>query len=85
MDFVTPGSVDSKPLPADNSQSVVAYHNSINNFAPGMRLDVSANLDRDSPYWSTWQNNVDSLRLDTDVYNADGGGHMYFIFPCYPI
>jgi len=70
LDYVTPGSDLGDPnsvKPADSSQAVAFYHNSIEKYAPNMRLDISWRLDRSLPFWSVWQNNADSLRVDRDI------------------
>ncbi len=36
-----------------------------------MRLDISWKLDRDEPFWSIWQSNADSLRLDEDINDGE--------------
>ena len=71
LDFVTPGSEKAgvTGLPPDTSQSVVAYHKSIQAYGQGMRLDISADLELNSSFFPTWQQNADALRTDTDVNN----------------
>lgn len=72
LDYLTPGSPGSgETLPADTSPSVVKYHNAIEKYGNGMRLDISWALNRAEPEWGIWKNNADSLRLSTDV-NNDG-------------
>ena len=76
LDFLTPGSpFPGDPLPEDSSRSVEFYRHAISRHAPHIRLDISWKLDRNEPYWTRWQNNADSLRLDFDV-NLQGANRL---------
>lgn len=72
LDYVTPGSdylqagSDSKK-PANSSGAVEMLHKSIMNHAPHMRLDISWRLEREEPFWTLWQQNADTLRIDRDI------------------
>ncbi|UKZ58293.1 hypothetical protein TrVGV298_012161 [Trichoderma virens] len=71
LDFVTPGSPDNgQSLPADQSGSVIAWHNAIKNSGRQMRLDISWKLDRTQKYFDIWNSNADSMRTDQDLNNS---------------
>lgn len=71
LDYVTPGSPDNGGhLPANNSGSVIAYHNAIKGFGGAMRLDISWKLERNSTYLDIWEANADSMRTDQDINNS---------------
>ncbi|KAL6788747.1 glycoside hydrolase superfamily [Trichoderma sp. SZMC 28012] len=71
LDFVTPGSPDNgQSLPADQSGSVIAWHNAIKNSGRQMRLDISWKLDRTQTYFDIWNSNADSMRTDQDLNNS---------------
>ncbi|KAI0004379.1 glycoside hydrolase [Xylariaceae sp. FL0662B] len=72
LDYVTPGSdlesaTESSPRPADDSGSVVAMHKAITRHAPHMQLDISWRLEREEPFFTKWQLNADTLRVDRDI------------------
>ncbi|KAK2752876.1 hypothetical protein FQN54_008029 [Arachnomyces sp. PD_36] len=72
LDYVTPGSPDNDGnLPADNSGSVIAYHNAIEKSGRDIRLDISWKLDRSPDYYDIWKSNADSMRTDQDINNSE--------------
>jgi len=71
LDFITPGSPDNGAnLPANESQTVIAYHNAITKSGRQMRLDISWKLARDTSDFSIWSSNADSFRTDQDINNS---------------
>jgi alpha-galactosidase len=71
LDYVTPGSPDNGGnLPANNSGSVIAYHNAIANSGSSIRLDISWKLERNSTYMDIWESSADSMRTDQDINNS---------------
>ncbi|KAL6856364.1 family 27 glycoside hydrolase [Trichoderma novae-zelandiae] len=71
LDFITPGSPDNgQNLPADQSGSVIAWHNAIKNNGRQIRLDISWKLDRTQKYFDIWGANADSMRTDQDLNNS---------------
>ncbi|EJD48125.1 glycoside hydrolase [Auricularia subglabra TFB-10046 SS5] len=71
LDYMTPGSPDAgQDLPADMSPAATKFHNAILQYGNGMRLDLSWKLSREQPFWTTWQESADSLRLDQDINNS---------------
>ncbi|XEV04958.1 hypothetical protein FSHL1_010245 [Fusarium sambucinum] len=70
LDFITPGSiVGSKPIPDDTSGAAIAMHNAIANNGKRIRLDVSSNVCRNSPYTEIWDKNTDTMRVAVDINN----------------
>lgn len=71
LDFITPGSPQSGGnLPANNSGSVIAYHNAIQQANRSMRLDISWKLERNETFFKIWDSNADSMRTDQDINNS---------------
>ncbi|KAG2171935.1 hypothetical protein INT43_001411 [Umbelopsis isabellina] len=71
LDFVTPGSPDNGGnLPANNSGSVIAYHNAIKQASRPMRLDISWKLERNNTFYDIWKANADTMRTDQDINNS---------------
>ncbi|KAI9766649.1 MAG: hypothetical protein M1839_004789, partial [Geoglossum umbratile] len=71
LDYVTPGSPDNNAnLEADNSGSVICYHNAIAQSGRQMRLDISWKLDRSDAFYTIWKQNADSMRIDQDINNG---------------
>ena len=71
LDFVTPGSPSNgQMLPEDQSGSVIAWHNAIQQSGREMRLDISWKLDRTEKYFNIWNSNADSMRTDQDINNS---------------
>lgn len=68
---MTPGSPDNGAhLVANNSGSVIAYHNAITQSGRQMRLDISWKLERNKTYYDIWRANADSMRTDQDINNS---------------
>ncbi|KAI9667392.1 MAG: hypothetical protein M1821_000207 [Bathelium mastoideum] len=71
LDYITPGSPDNGGnLPPNNSGSVIAYHNAIQQASRTMRLDISWKLERNHTFFHIWESNADSMRTDQDVNNS---------------
>jgi alpha-galactosidase len=71
LDYITPGSPDNGGnLPPNNSGSVIAYHNAIQQATRPMRLDISWKLERNETYFKIWDSNADSMRTDQDINNS---------------
>jgi alpha-galactosidase len=76
LDYITPGSsVGSIGMPANLSDSVIAFHRAIVNNGRQIRLDISSNICRNSPYLGIWQTNADSMRVAVDIDTY--GGHVF--------
>ncbi|KAI1073797.1 glycoside hydrolase [Whalleya microplaca] len=72
LDYVTPGSDYedgniNQTRPADDSGAVVCMHKAIMKHAPHMQLDISWRLERQEPFWTLWQGNADTIRVDRDI------------------
>ncbi|KIE00088.1 alpha-galactosidase, partial [Metarhizium majus ARSEF 297] len=76
LDYVTPGSPPppgrQSKLPANQSEAVIAYHKAIENSGRQMRLDISWQLDLSEPSFAIWNQNADSMRVDSDIINYQG-------------
>ena len=71
LDYITPGSPSNGGnLPPNNSGSVIAYHNAIQQVSRPMRLDISWKLERNETYFKIWDSNADSMRTDQDINNS---------------
>ncbi|ETS73955.1 hypothetical protein PFICI_13821 [Pestalotiopsis fici W106-1] len=72
LDYITPGSqIGDSGEPSNTSAAAIAYHQAIINSGRQIRLDLSANVCRNSPYLGLWEANADSIRVAVDI-NAAG-------------
>jgi alpha-galactosidase len=68
LDYLTPGSsVGSLTMPANVSASAIAHHEAIVNSGRQIRLDLSSNVCRNSPYLGIWEASAESMRVATDI------------------
>lgn len=71
LDYITPGSPSNGVnLPADESGEVIAWHKAIAQCGRQIRLDISWKLNRSQKYFTIWNQNADSMRIDQDINNS---------------